>query len=139
MFAQFGNIQFDLITYFNGFDEAKSYNYAEHARIENKPRLQYTGESLEEVNIRLNFHSSFCNPESEMAKLKTLAATHSPQSFILGNGKYMGSYVMEEISSTLEQTDKQGNTISIQTQIRLKESTGQVKVQTKPKQGLKTR
>jgi putative transposase len=55
MYAQLGNIRFDLITYFNGFDEAKSYNFAEHQRIENKPRLQYTGESLEELNIKLNF------------------------------------------------------------------------------------
>lgn len=139
MFAQLGNVRFDLITYFNGFDEAKAYTFAEHSRIENKPRLQYTGESLEELNIKLNFHSSFCNPEKEITKLRTLADTHNPQPFILGNGKYIGTYVIQEISSTLKQSDKQGNVISIQTQIKLKEWTGQIKAETKPKQGLKTR
>nr|BDD44402.1 hypothetical protein 4 [bacterium] len=139
MYAQLGNIRFDLITYFNGFDEAKSYTFAEHSRIENKPRLQYTGESLEELNIKLNFHSSFCNPENEISKLKTLANTHQLQPFILGNGKYIGTYIIENIASTLEQSDKQGNIISVQTQIKLREWTGQIKAETKPKQGLKTR
>jgi len=139
MYAQLGNVRFDLITSFNGFDEAKSYTFAEHQRIENKPRLQYTGESLEELNIRLNFHSGFCNPETEISKLKILANTHQAQPFILGNGKYIGIYIIENISSTLEQSDKQGNTISIQTQIKLREWTGQLKAETKPKQGIKTR
>jgi len=139
MYAQLGNVRFDLITYFNGFDEAKSYTFAEHQRIENKPRLQYTGESLEELNIKLNFHSSFCNPETEIEKLKALADTHQPQPFILGNGKYIGTYIIENIASNLEQSDKQGNIISIQTQIKLREWTGQIKAEIRPKHGLKTR
>ena len=137
MYAQLGNVRFNLITSFNGFDEAKSYTFAEHQRIENKPRLQYTGESLEALNIKLNFHSGFCNPETEISKLKTLANTHQPQPFILGNGKYIGTYVIQEISSTLEQSDKQGNIISITLSIKLKEWTGKIQIQSKPKQGLK--
>ena len=30
MFAQLGDIKFELITYFNGLTETVSYNYAEH-------------------------------------------------------------------------------------------------------------
>ena len=37
MFAQLGDIKFELITYFNGWDETVSYNYVQHDRIENKP------------------------------------------------------------------------------------------------------
>ena len=43
MFAQLGNIQFELITYFNGIKESSSYNYAQHERINQKPLLQYLG------------------------------------------------------------------------------------------------
>ena len=63
MFAQLGDIKFELITYFNGWDETVSYNYVQHDRIENKPVLQYVGKNLLEENIRLNFHRSFCVPE----------------------------------------------------------------------------
>ena len=32
MFAQLGDIQFDLITYFDGINDTITYNYAEHER-----------------------------------------------------------------------------------------------------------
>ena len=70
MFAQLGEIEFELITYFNGIDETVSYNYAEHERISNKPVLQFMGMNLQEQNIKLNFHNSFCVPEDEIKKLK---------------------------------------------------------------------
>ena len=41
MFAQLGDIQFDLITYFDGISETITYNYAEHERINNKTLLQF--------------------------------------------------------------------------------------------------
>ena len=41
MFAQLGDIKFELITYFNGINETISYNYAQHERIGNKPLLQW--------------------------------------------------------------------------------------------------
>lgn len=54
MFAQLGDIKFDLITYFDGINESVSYNYAEHERINNKPLLQYMGENLQELTIKLS-------------------------------------------------------------------------------------
>ena len=41
MFAQLGDIEFELITYFNGMNESQSYNYAQHERINQKPVLQF--------------------------------------------------------------------------------------------------
>lgn len=139
MFAQFGYIKFDLITYFNGLDEVKSYNFAEHARIENKPKLQYTGDSLQEYSIKLNFHASFCTPEIEIKKLKALANLHIPQPFVLGNGEYLGIFLITEMSSQTEQSDKEGNLISIQTQLKLKEFNGKIPKKNKSKTGLSLR
>ena len=58
MFAQLGDIQFELITYFNGIEETVSYNYAEHDRINNKPVLQFMGMNLQEQNIKMAVASS---------------------------------------------------------------------------------
>jgi len=141
MFAQLGNIQFNLITYFNGIEDSQKHNYAVHQTIESKPKLQYIGDELDEMTIKLNFHSSFCIPETEIKKLKTLAKTHEEQPFILGNGKYLGRYVIEEITSTTQQTDKAGNIIAVEAEIRLKEwYSRQAQVKKKQqKQGLKKR
>ena len=97
MFAQLGDIKFELITYFNGLNETVSYNYAQHERIENKPILQFIGKNLQEENIKLNFHRNFCIPEDEIKSLIEVADAATPLKFIKGNGDYVGVFVIEEI------------------------------------------
>ena len=124
MFAQLGDIKFELITYFNGLTETVSYNYAEHERIENKSVLQFMGKNLLQENLKLNFHKNFCEPEKELKKLTEVADKAKPLKFIKGNGEYVGVFVIEEIAKTTEQASAQGDLISIQLEIRLKEYTG---------------
>lgn len=126
MFAQLGEIKFDLITYFNGISETNSYNFAEHPRISQKPLLQYLGENLQEQDIKLNFHTSFCTPEVEIKKLKEVAKKGLPLKFIKGNGEYVGVFVISEISSVTEQASKEGYLTSVQIDLKLREFTGKV-------------
>ena len=137
MFAQLGDIQFELITYFNGIEETVSYNYAEHERINNKPVLQFMGMNLQEQNIKLNFHNSFCVPEDEIKKLKTVANKAEPLKFIKGNGEYVGVFVLSEIISTTEQTSKEGDLISVQVDLKLREYTGKIPDKKQKQGGMK--
>jgi len=137
MFAQLGDIQFELITYFNGIEETVSYNYAEHERINNKPVLQFMGLNLQEQNIKLNFHNSFCVPEDEIKKLKTVANKAEPLKFIKGNGEYVGVFVLSEIISTTEQTSKEGDLISVQVDLKLREYTGKIPNKKQKQGGMK--
>jgi phage protein U len=137
MFAQLGDIQFELITYFNGIEETVSYNYAEHERINNKPVLQFMGQNLQEQDIKLNFHNSFCVPEDEIKKLKAVANKAEPLKFIKGNGEYVGVFVVSEIVSTTEQTSKEGDLISVQVDLRLREYTGKIPDKKQKQGGMK--
>lgn len=137
MFAQLGDIKFELITYFNGFDETVSYNYVQHDRIENKPILQFVGKNLIEENIKLNFHRNFCVPEDEIKRLVEVADKAEPLKFIKGNGEYIGVFVIEEISKTTEQTTPEGDLLSIQVDIRLKEYTGKIPEKQEEQKGFK--
>lgn len=121
MFAQLGDIRFNLITYFDGLNASSKVDYAEHATIEGKPKLQYIGEGLETINIKLNFHTSFCNPSQELKKLKAAMAEYKPLAFIFGNGEYKGNYVIEEITSEVSQTFKEGTPMGIDVELKLKE------------------
>lgn len=132
MFAQLGDIKFELITYFNGLQERSAYNYAQHDRINDKPVLQFLGKNLQEQDLKLNFHRTFCTPEDEIKKLKTVADKATPLKFIKGNGEYIGVFVIEEIQTSTEQASSEGDLISIQVDIRIKEYTG--KIPQKPKQ-----
>lgn len=137
MFAQLGEIKFDLITYFNGIEETNSYNYAEHPRISQKPMLQFLGENLQEQSIKLNFHTNFCIPEIEIKKLKEVAKKGTPLKFIKGNGEYVGVFVISEISSVTEQASKEGYINSIQLELKLREYTGKTPEKKQNSKGLK--
>lgn len=137
MFAQLGDIEFELITYFSGLNESNTFNYAQHERINNKPILQYLGQDLQEQDIKLNFHASFCVPEDELKKLKNVAKKGEPQKFIKGNGEYVGVFVITEIVSATEQTSDEGDIIYIQVDLKLREYTGKIQEKKKQQNGLK--
>ena len=137
MFAQLGDIEFELITYFSGLNESNTFNYAQHERINNKPILQYLGQDLQEQDIKLNFHASFCVPEDELKKLKNVAKKGEPLKFIKGNGEYVGVFVITEIVSATEQTSDEGDIIYIQVDLKLREYTGNIKEKKKQQNGLK--
>ena len=82
------------------------------------------GKNLLQENLKLNFHKNFCEPEEELKKLTEVADKAKPLKFIKGNGEYVGVFVIEEIAKTTEQASAQGDLISIQVEIRLKEYTG---------------
>lgn len=137
MFAQLGDIEFELITYFSGLNESNTFNYAQHERINNKPILQYLGQDLQEQDIKLNFHASFCVPEDELKKLKNVAKKGEPLKFIKGNGEYVGVFVITEIISATEQTSDEGDIIYTQVDLKLREYTGKIKEKKKQQNGLK--
>ena len=137
MFAQLGDIQFDLITYFDGINSTVTYNYAEHERINNKTLLQFMGENLQEFTIKLNLHSNFCVPEDEILKIRTEAQLGKPLKIIKGNGEYVGAFVISQIQKTTEQTSPEGDLIAIQVELQLKEYAGKIPEDEEEQQGLK--
>lgn len=139
MFAQLGDIKFELITYFNGLNESVSYNYAQHDRINNKPILQFLGKNLLQESIKLNFHRNFCVPEDEIKKLTDVADAATPLKFLKGNGEYVGVFVIEEIGQAIEQAAPEGTLMSVQVDIRLKEYTGKIPGKKNQKKGFKKR
>ena len=139
MFAQLGNIKFDLITYFDGLSSTSAYNFAQHERINNKPILQFLGGNLEELNIKLNFHSNFCKPENEIKRLKEAAKEGKTLRFIKGNGDYIGAFVIAEISEEIIQTSNEGGLISVQAEVKLLEYAGKMPDENKAKKGFKKR
>lgn len=120
-FAQLGDIVFELITYMDGADHKVSANYAEHALIERKPRLQWTGDNLDEMTIKLSFHAAFCQPEAEMMRLRNAVRAHEVMPFVYDNGHIVGDYVLLELCQTVEHAMTDGTAISASCQLTMKE------------------
>ncbi|KWZ44876.1 hypothetical protein WS72_13325 [Burkholderia savannae] len=132
MFAILGDIQFDLIGYFDGFEATFGTDYAEHALLEGKPRLQRMADKLDEVRIELSFHYQFCNPEAELAKLRAALSAKQAMALVFGNGDYKGWFVLSEVQTNSKQTDPSGTVLALEATITLREFVGDKKNPLKP-------
>jgi phage protein U len=119
--ALLGEIALDLITYFEGMEFKFGADYAEHALIEGKPRLQWTGDKLDEATWSLVFHAGFCDPERELLKLKSAVAKHEALPLVFSNGDYKGWFVPTEVTVTAQQTMTDGTSIWIEAKLTLRE------------------
>jgi phage protein U len=122
MFGTFGDITFDILTAPQSFSIKKETEFAEHARINNKPKLQKTGEKLDDLSIQLQFHKAFCTPESEVAKFENLRKSATINSFLLGTGEFIGSFVISAINKTITDAFDNGALLCVTLDVTFKEA-----------------
>lgn len=127
MFAVLGDIEFELITYWDGFEVTFGVDYAEHPRIEGKPGLQFVGDKLDEIQISPVFHQHYCVPDVELARLRTAMKAHQALALVFGNGDYRGWFVITDVTATSEQTDSTGNVLAVNATASLREYIGDPK------------
>jgi phage protein U len=121
MFATFGNITFETLLSPQSLTHKKATDFAEHSRVNNKPKLQKTGEKLDEISLQMKFHVAFCNPSKEIAKLEAIRKSATAESFILGNGEFLGVFVLVSIDKSIEDTFNDGSIMSATLDVVLRE------------------
>lgn len=131
MFAVLGTVQFDLITYVEGMELQVAAEYAEHALIGRKPRLQWTGDRLDEYRLQMYFHAAYCSPEGEMQKLLGLVRSREARQFVLGNGINKGWFVAVEAQAMSRQTDSKGNLLTLEASLWLREYVEPITLETR--------
>ena len=121
MFATFGNITFDLLTAPQSFALKRETEFVEHARVNNKPKLQKTGEKLDELTVQLQFHKTFCVPEAEITKFEQLRKSSTANSFVMGNGEFVGTFVIASITKTINDAFQDGTLLCATLDVIFKE------------------
>jgi len=120
--ALLGAVAFDVLTGPESMDESFSANYAEHALIEGKPRLQWVGDNLNEVTWQLMFHAGFCTPTIELFKLRAAVAAHLPLPLVLMSGAHQGWFVPVSVDVTTRMTRHDGTVLWLEARLTLRES-----------------
>lgn len=123
MYAQLGSIKFELAYGFETYENSASASYAEHALIENKPRLQRTGNGLDEISFTLNLHLGFCNPDNEWERFLQAKDLGDVLPFVWGTGAVVGDFVITTLKRNIQKTDKDGFVIWSKVDITLREYT----------------
>ena len=121
MYAQLGNIIFQGLNGFSSFEETYAVNYAQHERINGKPRLEAVGDVLDTINFDMYLHADFIDPSQAIETLRTAMINREVLPFILGNGFVAGNFVIPSLSKTTSFTDPDGNLIEATLSVELLE------------------
>lgn len=124
VFATLGDVLISPKLSPSGFDVQQGATFAEHALFSRPPRLQYTGRELDALSLTFDLHFSFCTPVEEKKKLETMLREHQAHPLVFGDGSWWGYFVLERLSTTLEQCGPTGTPWLISMQAELKEFTG---------------
>ncbi|WP_435951677.1 phage tail protein [Dryocola sp. BD626] len=127
MYAVLGEIEFEVVTSWDGFESTMGVDFASHARIEGKPGTQFIGDKLDKISLQFSFHSQFCQPAAEFNRLREAMTAHQAMALVFGNGDYRGWFVITDLSATHQHTDPYGNVIAQSGSLSLQEYTGDPK------------
>lgn len=124
MFAILGDIEFTVAGGISGMEQSGSADWAEHARIQGKPLLEWIGEGLDEWNLTIELHPVLGDPEERLRTLRQAKSKHEPLAFVMGSGEYVGAYVITNISNAIRRSTAVGQIKAATVQLSLKEYTG---------------
>jgi phage protein U len=121
--AYLGDIPLELPTYMSRFDVTIQADFAEHAKVGQKPRLQWVGDKLDEIQLDANLHAQFCTPEVELAKLRAAERKHEAMQLYFANGHIVGLFVLTAVEQRSQQTMRDGTLIVVDVSLSLREYT----------------
>lgn len=125
MYFMLGKVAFEPVD-LTGFNESHSADFAEHAVLKGKPRLQAMGEKLTELSFAIRLHHKIGGVEKRYQALLSAQAKQEAMPLIIGRGKYKGNFVITDISSATLFTDKFGNALAREMNITLREFVGDI-------------
>jgi len=121
MFVYLGALRLQGLMAPTSFREQRKYSFAEHPVLQGRPKLQRIGEDLREIDTGFLLHRGYCDPATVIEALRQMAEDQQPILYLLGDGTFVGDYVLHEIVSEVEQLDRLGQAVGIEVSVRLKE------------------
>src|SRR5262249_3783586 len=76
------------------WESTRKYAYAEHKVVQDRPRLQWMAQELEEIGFELMLHVGFTNPQRQLAALVAAAEDHRARALVMGTGLHRGFLVV---------------------------------------------
>lgn len=125
MYFMLGSVAFEPVD-LTDFNETHAADFAEHAVLKGKPRLQAMGEKLTELNFAIRLHHTLGGVERRYQELLGAKSKQAALPLIIGRGKYKGNFVITDISSVTLFTDKLGNALCREMNISLREFVGDI-------------
>jgi phage protein U len=121
IYATLGGVEFEIPAV-EELSDTIQWEYKQQETVAEKAVIQFAGAKARTMSLKIHLHASFCNPEQRKKELEDKARLIAPLPLILANGRLLGYFVISEIKSSLQKTDKDGNIIASELQLSLTES-----------------
>lgn len=121
MFAQLGNIIFDKQYTPLAMPRSTEANYVQHELINIKPRLQPTGNNLEEIELSIELRAEAVNIPNTLAGLHTSRSSFEVLPLVMGTGQYLGDFVITKMEENILHCMADGYPIAVAVSLSLKE------------------
>jgi len=135
MWAILGEIEFEVIGSPSGAEQRFSATFVEHERISGKPLVEAVGGELEEINWTILLHERLHDVDARLRAIRMATAKQEPLALVMGDGTYLGPWLIVEGVLITKKTTASGRIISAELQITLREYTGEFVAPT-PRPGL---
>ncbi len=125
MIGAFGDFIFEVsaqrVRTFHDLSRKRSAVFAEHAVLEHKPRLQFTGLKLDEVGFSVKRGAALgLVVEDELEKLAKMIRSGKPYPLIIGDG-VIGDFVLIDFDEKWENVGAKGTVGQAAVTLTLKE------------------
>lgn len=118
-YASLGNIVFQAQEW-NSHSEDNTYVWAKHDTA-NAPGLQqFMGTELRTIPVQLQWHSAWCDPQTQYEALKAAASEGEPLKLIIADD-VIGDFIIQKISGDVIQKNQAGTSIFISCKVELTE------------------
>lgn len=122
-----GNIEFDLASSFSSFSHSSKVLLPEHETILRKPKVQFTGRSLDTLDLNFRWSASWTDPDARLKELREAMDLAEPMRLVFGGNTFKGLWLIESIDSELIHTSPTGEIMSLEVGAKLKEAGRQPK------------
>lgn len=126
--GQIGDVEFEFLRGPEELTREMAWSYAEHDIAGKKGVLEYTGEKLHQVKMRIRISAVAgffsLDPAAELEELENMASGQSgaPEAWPLIIGtRVMGDYVIEKISEGYKSFNRAGVLTAAEIELTLKE------------------
>ena len=102
--------------------ETRKATLVEHNVAYGKPPVQDMGDELDNKSLEFFFDETFCDAQTELAKLEAAFAVRLPLAFVAGDGAFNGvRWVIESLDVTTLKTTPYGRPVRVKVSLTMKE------------------
>ena len=124
MFAQLGDVKFELLNSFTNVEETHAAHFAKHDVLKGRPRLQAMGNDLTELRFGMKLHWKLGDVDTAYRGLVAAKEAQQAVSLVYGSGRFVGWFVIERLTARTTQMDAHGRTAARELDVELTEFIG---------------